>query len=110
MNFPDLTSVIQNNARVSKDKALKIQAELYEKVIGPHMAKFEKELYDKFFKREEELLGQIKKLENEPLSKMIERIAAKVVGSEVRENLGVHHYRDCDGCYRTTLSWEGDEF
>lgn len=110
MNFPDLTSAIKNNARVSMDKALKIQAELYEKVIGPHMAKFEKELYDKFHKREEELLEQIKKLENEPLRDMIERIAAKTVESQVREKLSVCRYRDWDGYDRTTLSWDGEEF
>lgn len=110
MNFPDLTSVIRENARLSHETAYKIEKALYEKVIGPHLAKFEKELTAKFLEREKALEAEIEKLKNEPLRDMIKRIAAETVEEEVLNNLTVTKGIDYDGYERISTQWNGKDF
>lgn len=110
MNFPDLTSTIRENARLSFETAHKIEKALYEKVIGPHLAQFEKELTAKFLEREKALEEEIEKLKNEPLLDMIKRIAAEAVEEEVRNNLTVTKDIDYDGFERISTQWNGKEF
>lgn len=110
MNFPDLTSTIRENARLSFETAQKIEKALYEKVIGPHLAQFEKELTAKFLEREKVLEEEIEKLKNEPLRDMIKRIAAETVEQEVRNNLTVTKELDYDGFERINTQWNGKDF
>lgn len=110
MNFPDLTATIRENARISYETAIKIEHALYEKVIGPHLAQFEKELTAKFLERENALEAEIEKLKNEPLRDMIKRIAAETVEEEVCNNLSVDYRVDADGYKRVYPEWNGKEF